>query len=186
MKKIALLLCVVLMLSTLMVGCKKSEEPSPESGAPSGETSGPESMPETAAEIYAHNMEIDESAIDLVQFNTPEAGSPIATIKTSLGDIKMVLFPKEAPKAVENFQALVEKGYYNGLKVYSAVPSVHVATGDPDNNGSGGESASGEPFEDEYSLNLWHFNGAVAMDNGGTPGQNGLSLIHISEPTRRS
>lgn len=26
MKKIALLLCVVLMLSTLMVGCKKSEE----------------------------------------------------------------------------------------------------------------------------------------------------------------
>ena len=49
MKKIALLLCVVLMLSTLMVGCKKSEEPSPESGAPSGETSGPESMPETAA-----------------------------------------------------------------------------------------------------------------------------------------
>lgn len=49
MKKIALLLCVVLMLSTLMVGCKKSEEPSPEPGAPSGETSGPESMPETAA-----------------------------------------------------------------------------------------------------------------------------------------
>ena len=162
MKKIALLLCVVLMLSTLMVGCKKSEEPSPESGAPSGETSGPESMPETAAEIYAHNMEIDESAIDLVQFNTPEAGSPIATIKTSLGDIKMVLFPKEAPKAVENFQALVEKGYYNGLKVYSAVPSVHVATGDPDNNGSGGESASGEPFED-----------------GGTPGQNGSRFFIV-------
>ena len=179
MKKIALLLCVVLMLSTLMVGCKKSEEPSPESGAPSGETSGPESMPETAAEIYAHNMEIDESAIDLVQFNTPEAGSPIATIKTSLGDIKMVLFPKEAPKAVENFQALVEKGYYNGLKVYSAVPSVHVATGDPDNNGSGGESASGEPFHDEYSLNLWHFNGAVAMDNGGTPGQNGSRFFIV-------
>ena len=136
-------------------------------------------MPETAAEIYAHNMEIDESAIDLVQFNTPEAGSPIATIKTSLGDIKMVLFPKEAPKAVENFQALVEKGYYNGLKVYSAVPSVYVATGDPDNNGSGGESASGEPFEDEYSLNLWHFNGAVAMDNGGTPGQNGSRFFIV-------
>lgn len=179
MKKIALLLCVVLMFSALMVGCKKTEEPSPDADAQTGESSGPESMPETPAEIYAHNMEIDESTIDLIQFDTPKAGAPTATIKTSLGDIKMVLFPEEAPKAVENFKALVEKGYYNGLKFYEVVPSVHIATGDPDNSGSGGESATGEPFEDEYSLNLWHFNGAVAMDNGGAPGENGSRFFIV-------
>ena len=28
----------------------------------------------------------------------------------------MRLFPEVAPKAVENFKALVEEGFYNGLK----------------------------------------------------------------------
>lgn len=98
MKKIALLLCVVLMLSTLMVGCKKSEEPSPSPAPRPGRPADRKACRKPLPEIYAHNMEIDESAIDLVQFNTPEAGSPIATIKTSLGDIKMVLFPKRPPR----------------------------------------------------------------------------------------
>jgi hypothetical protein len=37
------------------------------------------------------------------QFEQPKSGDTIAVIKTSMGDIKVKLFPKEAPKAVENF-----------------------------------------------------------------------------------
>lgn len=172
MKRIALLLCAVLVLTMSLYGCGKDDNDAASDTSSGASTT--QSMPTTKAEIIGHNQKIDESTIELIQFNTPAAGSKVATIKTSMGDIKMVLFPEEAPKAVENFTALVEKGYYNGLSVYQVVPGVHIATGDPDANGQGGESSfeNGEKFADEYSLNLWHFNGAVAMNNNGVPDQN--------------
>ena len=37
------------------------------------------------------------------QLRQPAAGDTVATIKTNKGDIKVVLFPDAAPKAVENF-----------------------------------------------------------------------------------
>ncbi|WP_368233315.1 peptidylprolyl isomerase [Anaerotruncus rubiinfantis] len=175
MKKIALLLCAVLVMSAMLFGCGRGNDAEPVSSAASDAEGSSEAttMPTTPEEIVAHNVKIDESEITLVQFNTPAAETKTATIKTSMGDIKMVLFPDEAPKAVENFLALAEKGYYNGMSFYEVLPSIRIATGDPDANGSGGESSDGELFKDEYSLNLWHFNGAVAMDNGGVPDANG-------------
>ena len=174
MKKIALLLCAVLAMSTLFYGCSKDNGTAAESNSEGTSSAPVESMPETDSEIYAHNLKIDENEINLVQFETPAAGSQVATIKTTAGDIKIVFYPDEAPKAVENFLALAEQGYYNGLSFYQVVPSIRIATGDPDNSGEGGKSSfDGETFADEYSLNLWHFNGAVAMDNGGISDQNG-------------
>ena len=43
------------------------------------------------------------STLELVQTREPENGDPIATIKTSLGDIKVVLYPEYAPNAVKKF-----------------------------------------------------------------------------------
>ena len=144
MKKIAMLLCAALMISMLASCGKDNPEPAGDtSSAASTGASQTTSMPSTPAEIYGHNMQIDESAISLKQFETPAAGSKIATIKTSLGDIKIALYPDEAPKAVENFIALAEKGYYNGLKFYEVVPGVRVTTGDPNNDGTGGDSNAG-------------------------------------------
>lgn len=172
MKKIVLLLCAVLAVSTLFYGCGKDKEAASDASS-SSEPTASASMPTTEAEIIGHNLKIDEAAIDLIQFKAPAAGAKTATIKTTAGDIKLVLFPDEAPKAVENFIALAEKGYYNGLSFYEVAPTVHISTGDPKNDGTGGESSfDGKPFPDEYSLNLWHFNGAVAMDNGGIPDTN--------------
>ena len=39
----------------------------------------------------------------LKQKEMPAVGEKIAVIKTDKGDIKVRLFPEEAPKAVENF-----------------------------------------------------------------------------------
>lgn len=186
MKKIAMLLCAALMISMLAACGKDNPEPAGDaSSTASAGASQTTSMPSTPAEIYGHNMQIDESTISLKQFATPAAGSKVATIKTSLGDIKIALYPDEAPKAVEDFIALAEKGYYNGLKFYEVVPNVRVTTGDPNNDGTGGDSSAGGAFADEYSLNLWHFNGAVAMDNGGAPNQNGsrFFIVQNSEIT---
>lgn len=181
MKKLALLLSTMLVISMLFYGCGKSNEPAPETPSDTPAVS----MPTTEPEIVGHNLKIDESTIDLVQFKAPAAGSKLATIKTSAGDIKMTFFPELAPKAVENWLALAEKGYYNGLKFYEVVPGVHIATGDPDATGNGGESSfeGGAKFEDEYNLNLWHFNGAVAMNNSGVSDSNDSRFFIVQNTT---
>lgn len=46
------------------------------------------------------------------------------------GDIVFELFPKDAPKTVENFRSNVESGFYDGLAVHRAVKDYLVQTGD--------------------------------------------------------
>ena len=36
-------------------------------------------------------------------------------MKTNMGDVKILLFPEVAPKAVENFTSLAKQGYYDGI-----------------------------------------------------------------------
>ena len=177
MKKIALLLCAVLTMSLLLYGCGK-DEPAPEANSSAPGVSD-EEMPTTAEEIVAHNKKIDPADIDFIQFKTPAAGAQTASIETSMGTVKVVLFPEEAPNAVNNFIELAKKGYYDGQKFYEVVPTVRVAGGSPD-GGKSGESAGGDKFADEYSLNLWHFNGALAMNNGGIPDQNDSRFYFVT------
>ena len=68
---------------------------------------------------------IDMSTLELVQTQEPENGDPIATIKTSLGDIKVVLYPEYAPNAVKNFTDLAESGYYDNTYVFNSEPGVY-------------------------------------------------------------
>ena len=44
------------------------------------------------------------------QRRNPEKGDILATIKTTMGDIKVILFPDAAPKAVENFTTHAKNG----------------------------------------------------------------------------
>jgi len=46
------------------------------------------------------------------------------------GEVLFELFPEDAPRTVENFRNLVEKGFYNGLAVHRAVKDYLVQTGD--------------------------------------------------------
>ena len=42
-------------------------------------------------------------------------------IETDKGPIEIEFFPKDAPKAVENFRLLAEHGYYDGLTFHRIV-----------------------------------------------------------------
>ncbi len=42
-------------------------------------------------------------------------------MKTSAGDIKIELFDDKAPKTVENFLKLIDKGFYNGLHFHRVI-----------------------------------------------------------------
>ena len=57
-----------------------------------------------------------------------------AIIHTTMGDIAIKLFGLEAPKAVENFTVLSERGYYNGLLFHRVKKNFMIQTGDPNGN----------------------------------------------------
>ncbi|HOX40718.1 MAG TPA: peptidylprolyl isomerase [bacterium] len=74
-----------------------------------------------------------------------------AVIHTSKGDIEIEFYKESAPKTVENFQLLSQRGYYNDLTWHRVIKGFMIQGGDPGGDGTGGESAWGEPFEDEIS-----------------------------------
>ena len=104
----------------------------------------------------------------------PKPPPIFATLETEKGSIEIELLPGDAPKTVENFCLLAERGYYNGLLFHRIVKDFMLQTGDPLGNGKGGESAWGKPFADEiqknsplYKLGAGYVRGIVAMANAG-------------------
>lgn len=106
----------------------------------------------------------------------------VATIKTNMGEIKVKLFPSVAPKTVENFLGLAEKGYYNGVIFHRVIPEFMIQGGDPTGTGMGGESLWGQEFEDEFSNEVFNINGALSMANAG-PGTNGSQFFIVTAST---
>jgi peptidyl-prolyl cis-trans isomerase B (cyclophilin B) len=78
-------------------------------------------------------------------------GKHVVVLKTSEGDITVELDADAAPKTVTNFIALANAGYYNGLTFHRVIPDFMIQGGDPNGDGTGGESIFGETFEDEIS-----------------------------------
>ncbi|WP_284036245.1 peptidylprolyl isomerase [Neobacillus sp. 114] len=91
----------------------------------------------------------------------------LVEMETSMGNIKIKLFPEYAPKAVENFVKHSEDGYYDGLIFHRVIKDFMIQGGDPNGNGTGGQSIWGKPFEDEFSKNLFNLRGALSMANAG-------------------
>ncbi len=116
------------------------------------------------------------------QFYPPQEGDPIAIIKTNMGDIKVKLFPKEAPKAVENFTTHAKNGYYDNLIFHRVINDFMIQGGDPKGDGTGGESIWGSPFEDEFSLDLLNYRGALSMANSGE-NTNGSQFFIVNKKT---
>jgi peptidyl-prolyl cis-trans isomerase B (cyclophilin B) len=54
-----------------------------------------------------------------------------ATFETNKGTIVAELYVKDAPKTVENFETLANKGFYDGVKFHRVIPDFVVQGGDP-------------------------------------------------------
>lgn len=112
------------------------------------------------------------------QTRKPEKGDTVASIKTNMGEIKLLLFPDAAPKTVDNFRQLAEKDYYNGVIFHRVIPDFMIQGGDPTGTGMGGESAWGTPFDDEFDPDYHNICGALCMANAG-PGTNGSQFFIV-------
>ncbi|HLX38439.1 MAG TPA: peptidylprolyl isomerase [Candidatus Binataceae bacterium] len=87
-----------------------------------------------------------------------------AIIDTDRGTVVIELYPKVAPKTVDNFETLAKKGFYNGLTFHRVVPDFVVQGGDPDGTGTGGP---GYTVPAEIDKNEHHLRGSVATARTG-------------------
>ena len=115
---------------------------------------------------------------DYPQLNLENEKGPKAIIKTNYGEMKFQLFPKQAPKAVENFVGLAKKGFYDGIVFHRVIKDFMIQGGDPTGTGMGGQSIWEKPFEDEFSNHLFNLRGALSMANAG-PNTNGSQFFIV-------
>ncbi len=107
-------------------------------------------------------------------------------LKTSMGDITVKLYTKEAPKATENFIKLASSKFYDGVKFHRVIKGFMIQGGDPltkDDTlstrwGSGGP---GYKFADEINTQSAIYQrgykrGVLAMANSG-PNTNGSQFF---------
>jgi cyclophilin family peptidyl-prolyl cis-trans isomerase len=134
----------------------------------------------TTDNINSNNSSSNSNTNTTMQEPTTQKKYVTLTIK-GYGDVKIEMYEKDAPKAVENFVTLAGKGYYNGLTFHRMIPGFMIQGGDPTGTGSGGQSAFGREFEDELDPNTesakaGYKKGVVAMANHG-PNTNGSQFF---------
>lgn len=108
----------------------------------------------------------DFSEMNLVQLEEPADGQMMAVIDTTEGEIKAVLYPEYAPNTVNNFADRAKEGYYNDKDVYAVLYEALFMTGAYNDEGTQGYTSDGNPIENEHSVDLWTFRGALCAYNG--------------------
>jgi cyclophilin family peptidyl-prolyl cis-trans isomerase len=98
-----------------------------------------------------------------------------ATLHTSHGAIVLELFDDDAPKTVQNFRELSEKGFYDGVIFHRLIPDFMIQGGCPQGTGTGGP---GYTFEDEINEHKL-VRGSLAMANAG-PNTNGSQFFIVT------
>jgi cyclophilin family peptidyl-prolyl cis-trans isomerase len=90
---------------------------------------------------------------------------PVVVLETSEGNIELELFPEVAPKHVENFLALVNKGFYNNVIFHRVIDGFMIQGGDPTGTGMGD---SGTKLQAEFNDSLHHA-GTLSMARAQDP-----------------
>ncbi|OWA53481.1 Peptidyl-prolyl cis-trans isomerase CWC27-like protein [Hypsibius exemplaris] len=112
----------------------------------------------------------------------PTSGKILLT--TTVGDIEIELWSKEAPLASRNFVQLCMEGYYNQTIFHRLVPGFVVQGGDPTGTGFSDETIYGAPFRDEpHSRLRFMRRGLLATANSGEKNTNGSQFFFTLDAT---
>lgn len=134
----------------LLAACGSSGDSAGDSGAATT-TETPAASMDAAHNVYGDSMP-----------------HPTVTLDTSLGEIRIELFPENAPASVENFLAYVEDGFYDGLIFHRVIPGFMVQAGghQPD---MAQKEAKRDPIRNESDNGLKNLRGTVAMARNPSP-----------------
>jgi cyclophilin family peptidyl-prolyl cis-trans isomerase len=95
-------------------------------------------------------------------------GNPMVLFATSLGDIKIELFPDKAPVTVKNFLEYVQAGYYDGTVFHRVIPGFMIQGGgmDAELHEKPGQRP---PIKNEAGNGMANAAGSVAMARTSVP-----------------
>ena len=94
------------------------------------------------------------------------------------GEIRVELYPEDAPKTVDSFVTLAKKGFYDGLTFHRVEPGFVVQGGDPKGDGTGGP---GYKIKAEFNKQQ-HDRGVVAMARSQDPDSAGSQFYITLAP----
>lgn len=108
----------------------------------------------------------------------------IVTIEMENGDImKGELYPEVAPITVENFEKLVNEGFYDGLIFHRVIPGFMIQGGCPNGTGTGGPgyTIKGEFTGNGFKNDLKHTRGILSMARTMMPNTAGSQFFVMVE-----
>ncbi len=110
--------------------------------------------------------------------------NPFVTITMQTGgQIVLELFPQTAPKTVENFLSLVEKGFYDGTIFHRVIPGFMIQGGDPEGTGRGGPGYTipGEFAAAGFQNPTRHERGVISMARSQDPHSAGSQFFIMTD-----
>eukprot|EP00928_Gymnodinium_smaydae_P086927 TRINITY_DN71310_c0_g1_i1.p1 TRINITY_DN71310_c0_g1~~TRINITY_DN71310_c0_g1_i1.p1 ORF type:complete len:679 (-),score=184.72 TRINITY_DN71310_c0_g1_i1:78-2114(-) len=141
----------------------------------------PETTADYGRDIFNEKPSKEDAAV-AASIRTENPLGKQATIHTTMGDIVVKLFFQECPKTVENFTVHSKNGYFDNLIFHRVIQGFMIQTGDPQGDGTGGESIWGGEFEDEFHRSLKHDRPfTLSMANAG-PNTNGSQFFITTVP----
>lgn len=87
---------------------------------------------------------------------------PTVVLETDLGDIRIELFPEEAPISTENFLAYVDGDFYEGLIFHRVIPGFMIQAGGHEPDLTEREATAGQ-IRNESDNGLLNLRGTVTM-----------------------
>ncbi|MDX9888838.1 MAG: peptidylprolyl isomerase [Anaerovoracaceae bacterium] len=93
--------------------------------------------------------------------------------------MKGELYPEIAPLTVENFEKLVNEGFYDGLTFHRVIPGFMIQGGCPLGTGTGGpgHTIKGEFTNNGCENNICHERGVLSMARSGNPNSAGSQFF---------
>lgn len=136
-------------------GCSGKEDQKPQSKT--------EQTQPNVKKDSASNLETSSIKTDSIKNETANL-SNIVILETSLGDIKIELFEKDAPKHVENFKKLVNSKFYNSTTFHRVIQGFMIQGGDPNSkdNDKSNDGLGGPGYTIPAEINLKHSKGSLA------------------------
>lgn len=97
--------------------------------------------------------------------------------------IKMELYPDIAPISCENFEKLVNQGFYDGLGFHRIISGFMIQGGCPEGNGTGGPgwTIKGEFAANGVKNDLKHTRGVLSMARAMDPDSAGSQFFIMHE-----
>jgi cyclophilin family peptidyl-prolyl cis-trans isomerase len=163
-----------LLITVILSGCGEKTDSSKtedKSGTKTAETKKTEENKTAAADSLNSNQTEKEDGTKMDATETAgkedskNSSGDIVNMETSMGNIKIKLFSKEAPITTTNFKNLINKGFYDGIIFHRVIDGFMLQGGDPTGTGTGGSEIT---IQDEFAPGLKHSKkGMLSMANRG-------------------